>query len=432
MQEFLAFISSSASPSRHEPLILQRAAITPSQALRAPRPPMSAAADDLARRIAALLPAPLPPAVQKQQLSGVATAVLDAGGRLGRAVGDVFRRLRIDDTFYSSVPKQRRSGAGRSAAGASSATKEGASGDCGEPLGASGRFGRAQGSMNLSATYDSRTNDVESSVVARGDLWRAEASHSSSSNGGAGDGANLFLVQLGPVLFVRDTTLLFPVHLSKRHLIWYGFERKNGVHSVCPAYWSAHKRWFFMSMLCLNPFACSFMDVQFPNGQLRYVAGDGFTTRAFLPLRGGILQAHGKFPGEKRLSFSFKNRSGGSVVPTVQWPDKSLSLGLVQPLSWRRSGQMLQPETQISICPTIGGRHPGVCMEVIHSANENVGVVCGYSHTASPCAYASISIGRSKLNGGAARSGLVLRVDAPLHGFGRPWFSVQMNSGIEF
>jgi hypothetical protein len=50
------------------------------------------------------------------------------------------------------------------------------------------------------------------------------------------------------------------------------------------------------------------MDMQFPNGQLRYVAGDGFTARAFLPVRGGILQAHGKFPGEKRLSFSFKVR----------------------------------------------------------------------------------------------------------------------------
>ncbi|AQK80464.1 hypothetical protein ZEAMMB73_Zm00001d036224 [Zea mays] len=292
--------------------------------------------------------------------------------------------------------------------------------------------------MNLSATYDSRTHDVESSVVARGDLWRAEASHSSSSSAGAGgNGANnnLFLVQLGPVLFVRDTTLLFPVHLSKRHLIWYGFERKNGVHSVCPAYWSAHKRWFFMSMLCLNPFAFSFMDMQFPNGQLRYVAGDGFTARAFLPLRGGVLQAHGKFPGEKRLSFSFKNRNGGSVVPMVQWPDKSLSVGVVQALSWRRSGLMLQPATQISICPTIGGRHPGVCVELIHSADDNVGVVCGYSHTASSpaSAYASISIGRSKLNGGAARSGLAFRVDAPLlHGFGRPWFSVQMNSGIEF
>jgi hypothetical protein len=246
----------------------------------------------------------------------VAAAVLDAGGRLGRAVGDVFRRLRIDDTFYSGggggggVPKQRRRSAGkkknggrRSAAGASAAvSKEGDTGGGDDPLGSSGRFARAQGSMNLSATYDSRTNDVESSVVARGDQWRAEASHSSSSSAaasasaptgaGAGYGANLFLVQLGPVLFVRDTTLLFPVHLSKRHLIWYGFERKvracvdfaqkfqhcfikprithintqralsvlgfmqNGVHSVCPAYWSAHKRWFFMSMLCLNPFAC--------------------------------------------------------------------------------------------------------------------------------------------------------------------------------
>ncbi|KAG2604275.1 uncharacterized protein LOC120670518 [Panicum virgatum] len=403
---------------------------------------MSAAADDLVRRVAAFLPMPQrPPPPHKQQLSGVAAAVRDAGGRLGRAVGDVFRRLRIDDTlFYSGLPNQRRSSAGknnggRPAPGAPSPGKEGATGG-GDPLGATGKFARSQGSMNLSATYDSRTNDVESSVVARGDLWRAEASHSSGAGGSAprssGDGANLFLVQLGPVLFVRDTTLLFPVHLSKRHLIWYGFERKNGVHSVCPAYWSAHKRWFFMSMLCLNPFACSFMDMQFPNGQLRYVAGEGFTTRAFLPLGGGVLQAHGKFPGEKRISFSFKNRSGGSVVPMVQWPDNSLSLGLVQPLSWRRSGLMLQPATQISICPTIGGRHPGVCMELIYSANENVGVICGYSHTASPSAHASISIGRSKLNGGAARSGVVFRVDAPLHGFGRPWFSVQMNSGVEF
>nr|TKW20188.1 hypothetical protein SEVIR_4G069500v2 [Setaria viridis] len=364
---------------------------------------MSAAADDLVRRVAAFLPVPpLPPPPQKpQQLSGVAAAVLDAGGRLGRAVGDVFRRLRIDDTFYSGAPEQRWGNAGkngrRPAAGAPLAGKEGTTSG-GAPLGASGRFARSQGSMNLSATYDSRTNDVESSVVARGDLWRAEASHSSGAGAsasvprGAGDGTNLFLVQLGPVLFVRDTTLLFPVHLSKRHLIWYGFERKNGVHSVCPAYWSAHKRWFFMSMLCLNPFACSFMDMQFPNGQLRYVAGDGFTTRAFLPVGGGVLQAHGKFPGEKRISFSFKNRSGSSVVPMVQWPDKSLSLGFVQPLSWRRSGLMLQPATQISICPTIGGRHPGVCTELIHSVNENVGVIYGYSHTASPSAHASLSV----------------------------------------
>uniref|UniRef100_A0A453QQ36 Uncharacterized protein n=1 Tax=Aegilops tauschii subsp. strangulata TaxID=200361 RepID=A0A453QQ36_AEGTS len=46
--------------------------------------------------------------------------------------------------------------------------------------------------------------------------------------------------------------------------------------------------------------------------------------------------------------------------------------------------------------------------------------------------YACVQLGRSKLNGSASSSGLVFRVDAPLHGFGRPWFSIQMNSGLEF
>uniref|UniRef100_A0A0E0A568 Uncharacterized protein n=1 Tax=Oryza glumipatula TaxID=40148 RepID=A0A0E0A568_9ORYZ len=248
---------------------------------------MAAAADDLARRLAAFIPLPQPP--QKEQLSGVAAAVLDAGGRLGRAVGDVFRRLRIDDGLdVAFAQRHRRNGGARIAAAAAVDAR------VSKDSGGGGVAGQHDpGSMNLSATYDSRTSDVESSVVARGDLWRAEASHSSA----AAAAPPLFMVQLGPVLFVRDTTLLFPVHLSKRHLIWYGFERKNGVHSVCPAYWSAHRRWFFMSMICLNPFTC---------------------------------------------------------------------------------------------------------------------------------------IGRSKLNGSAASSGLVLRVDAPLHSFGRPWFSIQMNSGLEF
>ncbi|EMS46055.1 hypothetical protein TRIUR3_02750 [Triticum urartu] len=108
------------------------------------------------------------------------------------------------------------------------------------------------------------------------------------------------------------------------------------------------------------------MDMQFPNGQLRYVAGDGFTARGFLPLGGGgIVQAHGKFPGEKRLSFSYKNGSGGSVTPSVQWPDKSLSLGLTQVLSWR------------SVCPTFGGSRPGVSTELVHSVSEEASVACG-------------------------------------------------------
>lgn len=76
----------------------------------------------------------------------------------------------------------------------------------------------------MSATYDSRTRDVESSMLARGDLWRIEASNGGSNPGS--ESSSLFLVQLGPVLFVRDTTLLLPVHLSKKHLLWYGYDRK--------------------------------------------------------------------------------------------------------------------------------------------------------------------------------------------------------------
>lgn len=81
-----------------------------------------------------------------------------------------------------------------------------------------------QGSIDITSTYDSRTCDIESSLVARGDIWRAEASHGSAVSGN--QQSPLFLVQLGPVLFVRDTTLLLPVHLSKQHLLWYGYDRK--------------------------------------------------------------------------------------------------------------------------------------------------------------------------------------------------------------
>lgn len=81
-----------------------------------------------------------------------------------------------------------------------------------------------QGTINFSSTYESRTRNVESSVAARGDLWRVEASQGSSTSGN--DNSSLFLVQLGPVLFVRDSTLLLPVHLSKQHLLWYGYDRK--------------------------------------------------------------------------------------------------------------------------------------------------------------------------------------------------------------
>lgn len=50
------------------------------------------------------------------------------------------------------------------------------------------------------------------------------------------------------------------------------------------------------------------MDLQFPNGQITYVAGEGVSTSAFLPLCGGLLQAQGQYPGELKFSFSCKVR----------------------------------------------------------------------------------------------------------------------------
>ncbi|EEE67595.1 hypothetical protein OsJ_25143 [Oryza sativa Japonica Group] len=86
--------------------------------------------------------------------------------------------------------------------------------------------------------------------------------------------------------------------------------------------------------------AKSFMDLQFPNGQLTYVTGDRITASGFLPLFGGLLQAHGKYPGETRVSFSCKNKQGTKFTPMFQWPDKSLSFGVTQALAWKRAGLM--------------------------------------------------------------------------------------------
>ncbi|XP_047970623.1 uncharacterized protein LOC125213885 isoform X2 [Salvia hispanica] len=231
--------------------------------------------------------------------------------------------------------------------------------------------------------------------------------------------------QLGPVLFVRDSTLLLPVHLSKQHLLWYGYDRKNGMHSLCPAVWSKHRRWLLMSMICLNPFACSFMDVQFPNGQVTYVSGEGISTSAFLPLCGGLIQAQGQYPGEMKLSFSCKNKWGTRVTPTWQWPDKSFALRLEQALAWKRSGLMVRPTVQLSLCPTFGGCCPGVHMEVTHSVKDELNLSCGCALVNHPSAFASASVGRSKWNGNVGSAGVVLKVETPLDHFGRPSFSVQ-------
>ncbi|KAL0320592.1 UNVERIFIED_CONTAM: hypothetical protein Sradi_5320700 [Sesamum radiatum] len=291
-------------------------------------------------------------------------------------------------------------------------------------------LGRSQGTINVTSTYDSRTRNVDSSLVARGDLWRVEASQGSSTSGN--ENSSLFLVQLGPVLFVRDSTLLLPVHLSKQHLLWYGYDRKNGMHSLCPAVWSKHRRWLLMSMICLNPLACSFMDLQFPNGQVTYVSGEGLSTSAFLPVCGGLLQAQGQYPGEMKFSFSCKNKWGTRITPTLQWPDKSFALGLEQALAWKRSGLMVRPTIQFSLCPTFGGSCPGLRMELTHSVKEELNLICGCALVTHPSAFASISVGRSKWNGNVGSTGVVVKVETPLSNLGRPSFSVQLNSGIEF
>ncbi|EEE64455.1 hypothetical protein OsJ_19304 [Oryza sativa Japonica Group] len=296
-------------------------------------------------------------------------------------------------------------------------------------IGTIGNFKKAKGTINISATYETRHHDFETSVVARGDLWRLESSRGGSNSGD--ENAPLFLVQLGPLLFVRDSTLLLPIHLSKQHLLWYGYDRKNKMHSLCPAIWSKHRRWMVMSMMCLNPVTCSFMDVQFPNGQLTYVAGEGITASGFFPFFGGLLQAHGKCPGETRLSFSFKSKQGTRFTPMFQWPDNSLSFGVAQALAWKRSGLMVRPSIQVSVCPTFGGSDPGIRAEFVHSLKEELNVMCGFSCARHPSAFTAVSLGRSKWNGQVGSSGLVITLETPLDNLARPSLSVQLNGGFE-
>ncbi|OAY78031.1 hypothetical protein ACMD2_09637 [Ananas comosus] len=255
------------------------------------------------------------------------------------------------------------------------------------------------GTINVTSSYNSRNQEIESSLVARGDLWRVEASRGGSTAGN--ENSPLFLIQLGPVLFVRDSTLLLPVHLSKQHLLWYGYDRK------------------------------SFLDLQFPNGQLTYVAGEGLASSAFLPLFGGLLQAQGRYPGETRISFSCKNKRGTRITPMLQLPDKSFSLGITRAIAWKRSGVMVRPSVQLSVCPTFGGSDPGLRAELIHSVKDEVNIICGCSCSTHPSAFVSLSLGRSKWNGHVGSSGIVISAETPLSNIGRPSLSVQLNSGFE-
>ncbi|KAK3003117.1 hypothetical protein RJ639_018098 [Escallonia herrerae] len=296
-------------------------------------------------------------AIDQSGINGV-SAILDIGNRLGQAGADFgatlngvvqqfFRRLpvpfRHEDA--AAVSLLRADGVGERCDGGVSMQVQ-------EDLGSLAKRFREYGFADRDAGSDGATDEENSGfslknagyfsrpqgrfVEGRSITWQFDMGNENSS---------LFLVQLGPILFVRDSTLLLPVHLSKQHLLWYGYDRK------------------------------------FPNGQFTYVAGEGLSTSAFLPICGGLLQAQGQYPGEMRFSFSCKNKLGTRITPTVQWPDKSFTLGIEQALAWKRSGLML---------------------------------------------------GRSKWNGNVGSSGVVVRAETPLGNVGRPSFSVQLNSGIEF
>ncbi|KAG8086173.1 hypothetical protein GUJ93_ZPchr0010g9675 [Zizania palustris] len=211
-------------------------------------------------------------------------------------------------------------------------------------IGTFGNFKKAKGTVNVSATYNTSHHDFETSVVARGDLWRLESLRGGLNSGN--ENTPLFLVQLGPLLFVRDSTLLLPVHLSKQHLL--------GMAMIA-------SKWFF-------------------------------------PLFGGLLQAHGKCPGESRVSFSFKSKKGTRFTPMFQWPDNSVSFGIAQALACKKSGLIVRPSIQV--------RHPS--------------------------AFTAVSLGRSKWNGQVGSSGLVITLETPLHNMARPSLSVQLNGGFEF
>ncbi|KAL8108386.1 hypothetical protein AgCh_024739 [Apium graveolens] len=196
-------------------------------------------------------------------------------------------------------------------------------------------------------------------LVHGSDLWRVEASTGSDSSGS--EDSSSLLVQLGPILYIRDATFLLPVHFSSQHLLWYGYDRKP------------------------------FIDLQHPNGQFTYTSGEGLSTSAFLPFRGGLLQAQGQYPGEMKFSYSRKNKWGTRITPTVQWPDRSFTVGLDQALSLKRSGLMVRPSVQVSLNPTFGGSNPGVRAEIVHSVREELSLLCGCALPTHPSAYASVS-----------------------------------------
>lgn len=186
----------------------------------------------------------------------------------------------------------------------------------------------------------------------------------------------------------------------------------------------------------------SFMDLQFPNGQLTYVAGEGISTSAFLPVFGGLLQAQGQYPGEMKFSFSCKvsyyllrnhkfsfsytfliwksvgriNGEHGSHpwfnglqnhllwVLSKLWLGKDLgswwglpcSSGMIKygaPLAYACFvNRMTYSFFFTSLQPTLGGNNPGLKAELVHSIKEELSLIGGCSLVSQPSAFASLSV----------------------------------------
>lgn len=96
--------------------------------------------------------------------------------------------------------------------------------------------------------------------------------------------------------------------LSSYSSILIKYEDMSRVEETCLIVSLLGWSFWYNFLLLFSLSTQSFVDLQFPNGQLTYVSGEGLTTSAFLPICGGLLQAQGQYPGEMRFSFSCKVR----------------------------------------------------------------------------------------------------------------------------
>ncbi|KAK4342133.1 hypothetical protein RND71_037949 [Anisodus tanguticus] len=280
-------------------------------------------------------------------------------------------------------------------------------------------FGRSQDDQQLNVNL---LRNVESSVAARGDLWRVEASQGSSTSGN--ENSSLFLVQIGPVLFVRDSTLLLPVHLSKQHLLWYGYDRK-----FCSMKTKTFRKWDG-NVFKAVPLVVYGLAVSKWSNNLR-IWGWPFHQCLFTSMW-RFASSPGSIPGGSQVQFLLQGEVMFNMRNYMAFNVSVLFQPLHQAFAWKRSGLMYRPTVQLSVCPTLGGSNSGLQAEITHSLKEELNIICGCALATHSSVFASLALGRSKWNGNVGSSGVVVKVETPLGNTGRPSFSIQLNSGVEF